>query len=247
MQNMPGRADLIELDETISAIRERLSSLSTERSSLTERMERINQNLRQIKTVRSLCCYQCRSQLSLGSFTGSRLSVQSGSSLASSVSCCSENGFGLDECDDASSLSDSSSIASYFSPAQVCYRHRKAAYKPSALQLEVLPHYTKDGQSDLTKIPEVTSLSQTSLSDESSGSELDLLQTSQSTYNFATQVSQRRRASLQATRSDSCLDGQSVIARRPFSIYYPGWKGSNDSIQSTASTRSCIRGLETAV
>jgi len=245
MQNMPGRADLIELDETISAIRERLSSLSTERSSLTERMERINQNLRQIKTVRSLCCYQCRSQLSLGSFTGSRLSVQSGSSLASSVSCCSDNGFSLDECDDASSLSDSSSIASNFLSAQVCYRHRKAAYKPSALQLEVLPQYTKDGQSDLTKIPEVASLSQTSMSDDSSGSELSLLQTSQSTCNFA--ATQRRRMSLQLTRSESCLSGQSMIARRPFSIYYPGWKGSTDSIQSMSSTTSCIRGLETAV
>ena len=245
MQNMPGRADLVELDETISAIRERLSSLSTERSSLTERMERINQNLRQIKTVKSLSCYQCRSQVSLGSFTGSRLSVQSGSSLASSVSCCSENGFGLDECDDASSLSDSSSINSNFSPAQVCYRHRKAAYKPSALQLEVLPHYTKDGQSDLTKIPEVSSLSQTSLAGSSSGSELELLTTSQSTCNFATQVlKQRRRMSLQAARSDSCLNGQSMIARRPFSIYYPG---SSDSVRSTPSTASCIRGLETAV
>jgi len=240
---MPGRADLLELDATILAIKERLSSLSTERCSIAERMERMNQNLRQIKSVRSLCCYQCRSQLSLSSFSaGSRLSVQSGSSLASSVSCCSENGFGLDECDDASSLSDSSSISSNFSSAQVCYRHRKASYKPSALQLEVLPQYTKDGQSDLSKIPEV-SLSQGSLSSDSSEGEMELLTTNN--CKIVSPVTYRRR-SLQCARSDSCLSSQPTLYRRPFSVRmsFHGWKGSTESVQSTS---SCIRGLETAV
>ena len=243
MQSMPGRADLVDLDATILAIKERLSSLSSERYSIAERMERMNQNLRQIRTVKSLCCFQCRSQLSIGSSNmvsaGSRLSVQSGSSLASSVSCCSENGFGLDECDDASSLSDCSSISSNFSSAQVCYRHRKASYKPSALQLEVLPQYTKEGQCDLTKIPEVT-LSQGSLSEESSESEMELLTTS--TCNFVPPKAYWRR-SLQSARSDSCLSGQ---PRRPLSVRmsFHSWRGSNESIKSTA---SCIRGLETAV
>ena len=238
---MPGRADLVDLDATILAIKERLSSLSTERYSIAERMERMNQNLRQIKTAKSLCCYQCRSQLSLGSMVsaGSRLSVQSGSSLASSVSCCSEYGFGLDECDDASSLSDSSSISSNFSPAQVCYRHRKASYKPSALQLEVLPRYTRDGQCDLTKIPEVT-LSQGSMSGEE---EMELLTTDN--CNFIPSMAYRRR-SLHTARSDSCLSGKPTLSRRPLSvrISFRGWKGSNESIKSTS---SCIRGLETAV
>lgn len=245
MQSMPGRADLVELDATILAIKERLSSLSNERYSIAERMERMNQNLRQIKNVKSLCCYQCRSQLSLSNFSaGSRLSVQSGSSLASSVSCCSENGFGLDECDDASSLSDSSSISSNFSSAQVCYRHRKASYKPSALQLEVLPQYAKDRQCDLTKIPEV-SLGQGPMSTESSTTEIELLTTNSSSCNFIPPVTYRRR-SLQAARSDSCLVGQATLSRRPFSIRlsFRGWKGSTESVYSTT---SCIRGLETAV
>ena len=241
MQSMPGRADLVDLDATILAIKERLNSLSSERYSIAERMERMNQNLRQIRTVKSLCCHQCRSQLSLGSMVsaGSRLSVQSGSSLASSVSCCSDNGFGLDECDDASSLSDCSSISSNFSSAQVCYRHRKASYKPSALQLEVLPQYSKEGQGDLTKIPEVT-LSQGSMSEESSESEMELLTTS--TCNFVPPKAYWRR-SLQSARSDSCLSGQ---PRRPLSVRmsFHSWRGSNESIKSTT---SCIRGLETAV
>ena len=243
MQKMPGRVDLVDLDATILAIKERLSSLSTERYSIAERMERMNQNLRQIKTAKSLCCYQCRSQLSLGSMVsaGSRLSVQSGSSLASSVSCCSEYGFGLDECDDASSLSDSSSICSNFSSAQVCYRHRKASYKPSALQLEVLPQYTKEGQSDLTKIPEVT-LSQGSMSDGST-EEMELLTTD--SCNFVPPMAYRRR-SLHSARSDSCLSGKPTLSRRPLSVRlsFRGWRGSNESIKSTS---SCIRGLETAV
>lgn len=245
MQSMPGRADLVDLDATILAIKERLSSLSTERYSIAERMERMNQNIRQIRTVKSLCCYQCRSQLNIGNmvYAGSRLSVQSGSSLASSVSCCSDNGFGLDECDDASSLSDCSSISSNFSSAQVCYRHRKASYKPSALQLEVLPQYTKDGQCDLSKIPEVT-LSQGSMSGESSECEMELL--TKSSCNFVPPMAYRRRSLLTA-RSDSCLNGQATtLPRRPLSVRmsYRGWKGSNESIKSTT---SCIRGLETAV
>ena len=242
---MPGRVDLVDLDATILAIKERLSSLSTERYSIAERMERMNQNLRQIKTAKSLCCYQCRSQLSLGTMVsaGSRLSVQSGSSLASSVSCCSEYGFGLDECDDASSLSDSSSISSTFSSAQVCYRHRKASYRPSALQMEVLPQYTRDGQCDLTmtKIPEVT-LSQGSTSSESSEEEeMELLTTD--TCNFVPPIEYRRR-SLYSASSESCLSGKP--SRRPLSVRWSfrGWKGSNESIKSTS---SCIRGLETAV
>lgn len=241
MQSMPGKADLVDLDATIQAIKERLNSLSTERCSIAERMERMNQNLRQIKTAKSLCCYQCRSQMGLSNLVsaGSRLSVQSGSSLASSVSCCSENGFGLDECDDASSLSDCSSISSNFSPAQVCYRHRKASYKPSTLQLEVLPQYTKERQCDLSKIPEV-SLSQASVSGESSESEVELLTTN--SCNFIPPMTYRRR-SLQTARSDSCLSGKS---RRPLSVRmsFHGWKGSSESIKSTS---SCIRGLETAV
>lgn len=242
MQSMPGRVDLVDLDATILAIKERLNGLSSERCSIAERMERMNQNLRQIKTVRSLCCYQCRSQLSLGSMVsaGSRLSVQSGSSLASSVSCCSENGFGLDECDDASSISDSSSISSNFSSAQVCYRHRKASYKPSALQLEVLPQYSKDRANDLSKIPEV-SLSQGSMSDESSESEMELL--TMNNNHFVPPVLYRTRS---LAGSETCLNSKPTPARRPFSVRlsFRGWKGSNESIKSTS---SCIRGLETAV
>ena len=140
-------------------------------------------------------------------------------------------------------LSDSSSISSTFSSAQVCYRHRKASYRPSALQMEVLPQYTRDGQCDLTmtKIPEVT-LSQGSTSSESSEEEeMELLTTD--TCNFVPPIEYRRR-SLYSASSESCLSGKP--SRRPLSVRWSfrGWKGSNESIKSTS---SCIRGLETAV